>query len=59
MCGRREDVVLDVDVTRNRPDCWSYVGVARDLAAKLHLPLTPPEPPEPKVVDDGVARTTV
>ena len=33
--GLRDDVVLDVDVTRNRPDCWSYIGVARDLAAKL------------------------
>ena len=40
--GLREDVVIDVDVTRNRPDCWSYVGVARDLAAKLGLAFTPP-----------------
>ena len=32
--GRRDDVVLDIDVTRNRPDCQSYVGIARDLAAK-------------------------
>ncbi|MEY2974852.1 MAG: phenylalanyl-tRNA synthetase beta chain [Actinomycetota bacterium] len=27
------DVVLDLDLTRNRPDCWSVLGVARDLAA--------------------------
>ena len=32
---------IDVDVTRNRPDCWSYIGVARDLAAKLGVAFTP------------------
>ena len=41
--GLRDDVVLDLDVTRNRPDCRSYVGVARDLAAKLGVPFTPPD----------------
>jgi phenylalanyl-tRNA synthetase beta chain len=56
--GRHADVVLDVDVTRNRPDCWSYVGVARDLAAKLDVAFTPPVPPAPKV-DDGGPRTWV
>ena len=43
--GMREEVVLDLDVTRNRPDCWSYVGVARDLAAKRAVRFTPPAPP--------------
>lgn len=42
--GLREDVVFDVDVTRNRPDCYGHLGVARDLAAHLGLPLTVPEP---------------
>ncbi len=42
--GMREEVILDLDVTRNRPDCWSYVGVARDLAAKRAVPFTPPVP---------------
>ena len=57
--GRRDDVVLDLDVTRNRPDCLSYVGVARDLAAKRGVPFTPPAAPVPVVerrtvaVDDG------
>jgi len=45
--GLTEEIVLDVDVTRNRPDCWSYVGIARDLAAKLGASFTPPRPPEP------------
>ena len=43
--GLRRDAVLDLDVTRNRPDCWSYVGVARDLAAKTGAAFTPPAPP--------------
>ena len=30
--GLAADVLLDVDVTRNRPDCWGYIGIARDLA---------------------------
>lgn len=57
--GLRDDVVLDIDVARNRPDCWSYVGVARDLAAKLGVAFTPPVPPEPKVVEGDAPRTTV
>jgi phenylalanyl-tRNA synthetase beta chain len=43
--GMRAEVILDLDVTRNRPDCWSYVGVARDLAAKNSSGFNPPEPP--------------
>jgi phenylalanyl-tRNA synthetase beta chain len=34
-----EDTVFDVEVTPNRPDFLSQFGVARDLAAKLRLPL--------------------
>ena len=40
--GLVTDVVLDLDVTRNRPDAHGYVGVARDLAPQLGLPFTPP-----------------
>ena len=32
--GVQPDVLLDIDVTRNRPDCWGYVGIARDVAAQ-------------------------
>lgn len=31
--GIDSDVVFDLDLTRNRPDCWGHLGVARDLAA--------------------------
>ena len=33
------EVVYDVDLTRNRPDCWGHLGVARDLAAHLGVEL--------------------
>ncbi len=33
--GLGEEVVYDLDVLRNRPDCYGHLGVARDVAAKL------------------------
>jgi phenylalanyl-tRNA synthetase beta chain len=32
-----EEVVYDLDVLRNRPDCYGHLGVARDVAAHLGL----------------------
>ena len=36
------DVIFDLDVTPNRPDCLSVIGIAREIAAlteeQLHLP---------------------
>jgi phenylalanyl-tRNA synthetase beta chain len=36
------DVILDLDITPNRPDCLSVIGIAREIAAltgqKVHLP---------------------
>ncbi|NOX29791.1 MAG: phenylalanine--tRNA ligase subunit beta, partial [Actinobacteria bacterium] len=42
--GLTPDVLIDADVSRNRPDCWGYVGIARDLAAKLDVEFHPPTP---------------
>ena len=61
--GIRPDWVFDVDVTRNRPDALGHYGVARDLAARLGLPLAPlavpvftGEPrPIPVAIDDPTA----
>lgn len=39
-----DDAVFDLDITPNRPDAMSVSGVARDLAAKLGVPFTLPEP---------------
>ncbi|MGE0880098.1 MAG: phenylalanine--tRNA ligase subunit beta [Acidimicrobiia bacterium] len=40
--GITADVIFELDLTRNRPDAYSHLGVARDLAARLKLPFTPP-----------------
>ncbi len=37
------DVVLEVAVTPNRPDCLSVLGLAREVAALLRQPLRHPE----------------
>ncbi len=37
-----DDAVLDVEVTPNRPDFLSVVGIAREVAASTGTPLTPP-----------------
>jgi phenylalanyl-tRNA synthetase beta chain len=51
--GFESDVLFDLDITRNRPDCWGYVGVARDLAALLGLEL---RVPAPELSDTGEER---
>lgn len=40
--GIEHDVVFDLDLTRNRADCWGHLGVARDLAAYFKVPLRGP-----------------
>jgi phenylalanyl-tRNA synthetase beta chain len=35
------DYVLDVDLTSNRPDCLSHLGVARELSVAMERPLKP------------------
>ena len=40
--GLAPETVYDLDVTRNLPDCWGYLGVARQVAARLGLPLAAP-----------------
>jgi phenylalanyl-tRNA synthetase beta chain len=37
-----DDVVLDVDLTPNRADCFSVLGIARETAVKNQLPLKYP-----------------
>jgi len=40
-----DDTLFELDVTPNRPDALGHLGVARDLAALLAVPLVPPSPP--------------
>ena len=44
------DVVLDISIEGNRPDAWSIVGIARDLAARFNQPLRQPSVATP---DEG------
>ena len=37
------DVVFDVEITPNRPDCQSHLGIARELAAWFKLELNYPQ----------------
>lgn len=45
-----DDVVLDIDLTPNRADCFSVRGIAREIAALTHMPLKslPTEKVSPK-----------
>jgi phenylalanyl-tRNA synthetase beta chain len=36
-----DDIVFEVEVTTNRPDCLNHYGVAREVAAIYRLPLKP------------------
>jgi phenylalanyl-tRNA synthetase beta chain len=47
--GITPDVVFDLDITPNRPDALCILGIARDLAARLKVPLAVPDPPAPVV----------
>ena len=41
-----DDVVMDFDVTANRPDLLSVIGTAREIAAAYKVPLKEPPLPE-------------
>ncbi len=38
--GLTTETVYDLDVTRNLPDCFGHLGVARQVGARLKVPLT-------------------
>ncbi|GAK54501.1 phenylalanyl-tRNA synthetase, beta subunit [Candidatus Moduliflexus flocculans] len=37
-----DDAIIEIGLTPNRGDCLSHVGVAREIATLLNLPLIPP-----------------
>ena len=55
--GFGADIVFDLEISPNRGDCLSVVGVARDLAAGLGLPFSVPAPPH--VVAEDVPAAAV
>lgn len=42
--GIENDVLYDLEINPNRPDAMSVAGVARDLAARLRVPFSLPDP---------------
>jgi phenylalanyl-tRNA synthetase beta chain len=44
------DLAIDLEVTSNRPDCLSHIGVAREVSVPLRHPLRLPEPRRPRPV---------
>ena len=38
----RDDAVIDFEITANRPDCLSVIGIAREVATKYGTPLRSP-----------------
>src|SRR5205085_626520 len=54
-----DDHVLEIEITPNRPDCLSVLGVARELAALTGARLRPPDRPSrsPRWTGSG-ARST-
>ncbi len=39
-----DDTVVDFEITNNRPDCYSIIGLAREAAAAFHMPMKHHEP---------------
>ncbi len=53
--GLQPDILFDLDVTRNRPDCYGYIGIARDIAPHLGVEFRPPMPPMERSGDERIA----
>ena len=53
------DVVLDLEITGNRPDLLSVYGVAREVAALFRLDLAAPPGRDPELAGDEPVKVTV
>jgi phenylalanyl-tRNA synthetase beta chain len=54
-----EDVVMEVNVTPNRPDCLNVFGLAREVAALYRLPLKFPETSTPENLPASDIQVTI
>ncbi len=57
--GIESDALYDLEINPNRPDAMSVAGVARDLAARLGVPFSLPEPAVDEAPADRVDDVTV
>jgi len=53
-----DDTVLDVEVTSNRGDCLSHLGIAREIAALMGRPLKQPPIANPPQSSTSVSQVT-
>lgn len=53
------DAILDIDLTPNRPDCLSMIGVAREVAALTGQTLREPEHTYDEADEPALAKTSV
>ena len=54
-----DDVVMDFDVTANRPDCMSVIGIAREIACAYQLPLRSATAQAVALQTNGTANVTI
>lgn len=54
-----EDLIFGIEVTPNRPDCLSILGIAREVAAAYRLPLHDPDPVVPESSPEAASLATV
>jgi phenylalanyl-tRNA synthetase beta chain len=47
-----DDTVFEYEITNNRVDCYSIIGIAREAAATFRKPFTPPVVPETGNAED-------
>lgn len=50
-----EDFILEIEITSNRPDWLSVLGIAREVSAIYGLKLKTSRPKEPKVKSGGLS----
>jgi phenylalanyl-tRNA synthetase beta chain len=53
------DAILEVELTPNRPDCLSHLGIARQISAILNRPLTLPQVTVPESEPRAAASAAV
>jgi phenylalanyl-tRNA synthetase beta chain len=53
------EAVLELELTSNRPDCFSIYGIAREVAAARGAALAPPPTAEPAVLGGALAAESI